>query len=322
MTKYQGTGYANGFNVNAEKPIDVRLVVDTTTDRNNLEFTYPGMPVCVLGPVLVVGGHDTYPQAVTYHCLVDKVPNFSGPTTTDADWKRDLASSVQGTTYKGAWDASTNTPDLTDPALLATLAAGAFYKVSVAGNANLSSISTWAQNDSAFWDGARWTRFENTNPQPIKPLYADTEGQLFLDDVLALIRSNALKQWQAGTYLAGAYVKDAYVENGRRYVDTWQANRNMNAASAALPTDATPNPGWDLVTTTNGRKLGGTATGDDTVGKAATGTYAPATRTPNVYTSPEEIDARIQQYGGGDSTVFGGDAATFLTADPNEAPRN
>jgi hypothetical protein len=98
----------------------------------------------------------------------------------------------------------------------------------------------------------------------------------------------------------------------------------MNAASAALPTSATPNPGWDLVTTTNGRKLGGTATGDDTVGKAATGTYAPVTRTPNVYTSPEEIDARIQQYGSGSNNLVldGGDAGTFLTADPSEAPRN
>lgn len=324
-TKYQGTGYPNGFNPNTKKPIDVRLLVDTLADRNTIEFTHPAMRVTVLGPLVSSGGVDSYPYMASFRCLVDKQPTFGGYTTTDADWVRDDApSGLTAGGYKGAWNATTNTPDLTDAALLTSLQPGSFYKVQVAGATALNGVAGWQINDSAFWDGTRWQKFDNTNPNAIQPLYGYLEGAKFTTDVLNLIRLNTLVEWGPGLgYQRRAYVKHSYLENGKPYVDTFMATADMGAAAAGLPTPQTPNPNWELITTTNGARLGGTALGDDTVGRAATGTFRPANPTQNTYLSPEETDARIKQYaGGGGGPLLGGNAATFLTADPAETPRN
>jgi hypothetical protein len=324
-TKYAGTGYPNGFRPDTKKPLDVRLIVDTIADRNGVQFTFPGMEVTVLGPVLVVAGIDTYPQATVWKLQADRQPVFGGgPTTFDQDWRAISAGGGNGAGYKGPWDASTNTPDLNSAALRATLVAGDFYKVSIPGTTSLNGINTWAQNDSAFWDGTTWARFENTNPSAVNPLYKDTEGAHFQADVLDLIRLNALTQWVAGrAYKTNTFVKNEYIENSRLYIDTWQATGDMTAATSALPTTTTLNPRWALVTTTNGRLLGGTAQRNDQRGRPATGSFTPASATPGEYLSPEEIDARIRQYGGALSgPILGGNASTFLTGDPAEVPRN
>jgi hypothetical protein len=322
-TTYTGIGYPSAYDLNVKKPIDIRLVVPTIADRNLLPYTYATMVVSVEGPATVINGIATYPQISTWRCLVDKQPNFGGPTTNDQDWERVDFQTGNGS-YKGPWNASTNAPDLTSAALKATLKPGDYYKVSVAGTTNLNGITTWAKNDSVFWDGSRWDRFENTNPQPVNPLYTDQEGPRFQTDVLNLIRLNALTEWVAGTaYGVNSYVKSSYQENGKSFVDTYVALAAMTAPTSALPTTTTPNPNWQLVTTTNGRKLGGTAQVGDTIGKAATGSHIPASTSPGFYLTPEEVDARIEQYGGSRNGAFlGGDAATFLTADPGEAPRN
>ena len=351
-TKYAGTGFPNGFRPDAKKPFDVRLVVDTTVDRNHVQFTYPGMEVTVLGAPLTVSGKVTYPSATVYKLLAERDSVFSGgPTSFDQDWKLLSNSAESGAGYRGPLNLNTGStpgsielsPNLNDAALRATLKAGDYYKVAfiaatavdagstVGGTSdapqasyNIDGITQLAVNDTVFWNGTRFDRFQNTNPLPVNPLYLDTESERFLGDVLRLIRLNAFKEWTAAQpYLRNAYVKSSYTVDGRNYVDTWQATADMNAANAGLPTDATPNPNWQLVTTTNGVKLGGTARQDDTVGRAATGAFAPTTRTPGVYLSPEESDARQKQYAGQFARpILGGNAQTFLTADANETPRN
>jgi len=63
---------------------------------------------------------------------------------------------ITGLNYQGAWNASTNTPDL--PA--ASPNVGDFWIVSVAGSTNLGGITSWSQGDWALYDGAAWQRVE------------------------------------------------------------------------------------------------------------------------------------------------------------------
>lgn len=59
-------------------------------------------------------------------------------------------------TYKGTWDAVTNTPniDSTSP----TAEYGDFYRVIVAGTTDLDGISSWAVDDIIFFDGTKWDK--------------------------------------------------------------------------------------------------------------------------------------------------------------------
>jgi hypothetical protein len=63
---------------------------------------------------------------------------------------------ITGLDFNGAWNADTNTPDLT----ALTPQAGAFWIVSVAGSTNLGGITIWSQGDWALYDGANWQRVE------------------------------------------------------------------------------------------------------------------------------------------------------------------
>jgi len=82
--------------------------------------------------------------------LADTYGTFGagGLTLSEDMWKvyfkliADLVSELND--YKGSWDATTNTPDLsaiTDPL------PGDFYRVAVAGSIDLDGTSTWAEND-------------------------------------------------------------------------------------------------------------------------------------------------------------------------------
>jgi hypothetical protein len=63
---------------------------------------------------------------------------------------------ITGLDFNGAWDADTNTPDLT----VLTPQAGAFWIVSVDGSTNLGGITAWSQGDWALYDGTNWQRVE------------------------------------------------------------------------------------------------------------------------------------------------------------------
>jgi hypothetical protein len=61
--------------------------------------------------------------------------------------------------YKGAWNASTNTPTLSSG--IGTK--GEYYVVSVAGNTNLDGITDWQVNDWAIFNGLVWQKIDNTD---------------------------------------------------------------------------------------------------------------------------------------------------------------
>lgn len=67
---------------------------------------------------------------------------------------------ISGTlTYKGTWNASTNTPTLASSAGTTNW----YYVVSVAGSTNLNGITDWQVGDWAIYNGTAWQKIDQTN---------------------------------------------------------------------------------------------------------------------------------------------------------------
>ena len=66
---------------------------------------------------------------------------------------------VGAVTYKGTWDADTNTPTLTS----SVGTQGDYYVVNVAGTTNLNGIADWAIGDWAIFNGSVWQKVDNTD---------------------------------------------------------------------------------------------------------------------------------------------------------------
>ena len=64
-----------------------------------------------------------------------------------------------GLTYKGTWDASTNSPTLTS----GVGTNGDYYVVNVAGSTNLDGITDWQIGDWAIFNGAAWQKIDQSN---------------------------------------------------------------------------------------------------------------------------------------------------------------
>jgi hypothetical protein len=85
----------------------------------------------------------------TYAPLVSgKVPTANLPDTM-----------VGAVNYVGTWNASTNSPTLAN----GTGDKGTYYKVSVAGTANVNGIIDWKVGDWIIYNGATWDKIDNTD---------------------------------------------------------------------------------------------------------------------------------------------------------------
>ena len=82
----------------------------------------------------------------------------SGVATLDSSGTVPLSqmnpSIISGTTYRGLWNASTNTPTITS----SVGTAGYFYTVSVAGSTNIDGTSSWAVGDTIIFNGTIWQK--------------------------------------------------------------------------------------------------------------------------------------------------------------------
>lgn len=88
-----------------------------------------------------------------------------------------IASLTGGVTYKGTWNASTNTPTLTS----SVGTNGFLYNVSVAGSTNLNGISTWNIGDQAIYNGTAWEKLPGTAISATAPMaYNATTGAVSL----------------------------------------------------------------------------------------------------------------------------------------------
>jgi hypothetical protein len=66
---------------------------------------------------------------------------------------------VGAVTYKGTWNASTNTPTLVS----SQGTQGDYYVVNVAGSTNLDGITDWQIGDWAIFNGNAWEKVDNTD---------------------------------------------------------------------------------------------------------------------------------------------------------------
>ncbi len=66
---------------------------------------------------------------------------------------------VGAVTYKGTWDAATNTPTLAS----GVGTQGDYYVVNVAGTTNLDGITDWEIGDWAIFNGTVWQKVDNTD---------------------------------------------------------------------------------------------------------------------------------------------------------------
>jgi hypothetical protein len=86
----------------------------------------------------------------------------TGITTTGTfqanDWKKIAGGTIGGISYKGTWDAATNTPDL----LAGSPVNGDYYVVAVAGNTDLDGITDWNLGDWAIYNGESWQKIFNS----------------------------------------------------------------------------------------------------------------------------------------------------------------
>jgi hypothetical protein len=64
-----------------------------------------------------------------------------------------------GSTYRGTWNASTNTPTITS----SVGTAGDYYIVSVSGTTNINGINAWDIGDWIIFDGSVWQKVDNTD---------------------------------------------------------------------------------------------------------------------------------------------------------------
>lgn len=64
-----------------------------------------------------------------------------------------------GLTYKGTWDASTNSPSLSS----GVGTNGDYYVVNVAGSTNLDGITDWQIGDWAIFNGTVWQKIDQSN---------------------------------------------------------------------------------------------------------------------------------------------------------------
>ena len=66
---------------------------------------------------------------------------------------------TSGLTYKGTWNANTNSPTLTS----STGVNGDYYVVNVAGSTNLDGITDWQIGDWAIFNGAVWQKIDQSD---------------------------------------------------------------------------------------------------------------------------------------------------------------
>jgi hypothetical protein len=66
---------------------------------------------------------------------------------------------TSGLTYKGTWDASTNTPSIP---IANSTNQNQFYIVNVGGNTTIGAISSWAVGDWIMSDGTQWSKVPST----------------------------------------------------------------------------------------------------------------------------------------------------------------
>lgn len=119
--------------------------------------------------------------------LADTFVFFVPPLSVKSD-------TISALSFQGNWNASTNSPALAS----SSGTEGFVYKVSVAGSTALDDVTSWAQNDFAIFDGARWLKgrssraFEGGFIDMLAVEICNDHGK----DIPPVIARNAMRGWQ------------------------------------------------------------------------------------------------------------------------------
>lgn len=76
-----------------------------------------------------------------------------------ADLQTQISAISGGLSYRGTWNASTNTPTLTSSSGTTNY----YYVVSVAGSTNLNGVTDWQVGDWAIYNGSAWQKIDQSN---------------------------------------------------------------------------------------------------------------------------------------------------------------
>lgn len=98
-------------------------------------------------------------ETAVYNSSIYQAINQTTGSFNPVDWDK-IAGYIPGAvTYRGTWNASTNTPNL----LTSPKVGGDYYVVSVAGNTDLDGITDWNIGDWAIYNGIKWEKVDNTD---------------------------------------------------------------------------------------------------------------------------------------------------------------
>ena len=130
--------------------------------------------------VAITGGSLTGTTVAGYIPTTEKAAAL-GVATLDAGGTVPLSqipASIQGgVSYQGTWNASTNTPTLSN----GVGTKGYYYVVSVAGNTNLDGITSWNVGDWAIFNGTVWQKVDNTDAVTSVNGYTGTVNLTYTD---------------------------------------------------------------------------------------------------------------------------------------------
>ena len=191
--------------------------------------------------VLTDIGTNTHAQIDTF--IASKGAN-SGLATLDSGGKipvTQLPSSVMQ--YLGTWDASTNTPTLTDGGAFVN---GDVYLCSVAGSTNFGhGAISFAVGDWAVYNGTIWQKSLNSNAVVSVNGYAGVVSLTKSDVGLGNVENTALSTWAGTTNITtlgtiatgtwqGTAIADAYISSA----STWNAKQAALTFSTGLTNTA------------------------------------------------------------------------------------
>jgi hypothetical protein len=191
-----------------------------------------------------------------------------------------------GSTYKGTWNAATNTPTITS----SVGTSGDYYIVGTAGTTNINGINSWDVGDWIIFDGSVWQKVDNTdsvtsvNGQTgavnLTTTNISEATNLYYTDARARAAISLTTTGSSGvaTYVSGVLNIPNYTLAGLGGVPT-TTTLNINGTTLDLSTSRS----WSVGTVTSvggtggygGLTLSGTVTGAGslTLGGTPTGTW-------------------------------------------------
>lgn len=238
-------------------------------------------------------------DAVVYNEFIFQATENTSGTFDPGAWKKLL--SIGALSYKGTWNASTNTPHLTS----SVGTNGDYYVVSVGGTTTLNGISTWNTGDHVLFNGSVWERVTNASFANLVAYDNSTSG-LAATQVQA-----AIDEVEARVDAAETSLSSLSTSNVTEGSNLYYTNARFDSSFAGKTTDDLTEGASNLYfSTARFTSTLNTKTTDDLAEGAINRYYTPtnfnasfsakttddlAEGSTNLYFSNERVDDRVSQ---------------------------